>query len=391
MNFPKDEGLLEYATPRQAEILEAYWKHGTDRKAAKALGCNKSLPHNVRKAVQKKAAMHGYAPDHDLVHIVPPPFELIGASTLYDEAGNKKLQWVKTRRSHENSLELLKEFAESLGEECAGKSPKIPTPKTDCSHLLTVYPLGDPHIGMYAWAAETGENFDLEIAERDLTIAATRLVAVAPDSDVAIVLNLGDFFHSDNNKNQTARSGHDLDVDGRWGKVMQVGARIMVKVIELAAHKHRQVVVRNVVGNHDDQSSYALALILDAYFRNNARVSVDLSPAPFWYYRFGKVLIGTTHGDMCKLAQLPEIMACDAPEDWGKTQHRYWYTGHIHHESVKDYPGCRVESFRTLAAKDAWHTAAGYRSARDMHCIVLHKEFGEVDRHRCNIAMVRAI
>jgi len=31
----------------------------------------------------------------------------------------------------------------------------------------------------------------------------------------------------------------------------------------------------------------------------------------------------------------------------------------------------------------------GYRAGRDMRLIVLHKEYGEVERHRCDISMLQ--
>ena len=34
----------------------------------------------------------------------------------------------------------------------------VPAPKDCDSDLLTVYPFGDPHAGLYAWEAETGEG-----------------------------------------------------------------------------------------------------------------------------------------------------------------------------------------------------------------------------------------
>jgi hypothetical protein len=49
-----------------------------------------------------------------------------------------------------------------------------------------------------------------------------------------------------------------------------------------------------------------------------------------------------------------------------------------------------VEYFRTLAARDAWHAGQGYRSGRDMQCIIHHREFGEIGRHRRGIAMIDA-
>ena len=81
-------------------------------------------------------------------------------------------------------------------------------------------------------------------------------------------------------------------------------------------------------------------------------------------------------------------MAADRPEDWGSSTHRYWWTGHIHHDRVVDHTGCRVESFRVLAPGDAWHNESGYRAARDMKAVVLHKIHGEVARHVVNPDML---
>jgi hypothetical protein len=84
-------------------------------------------------------------------------------------------------------------------------------------------------------------------------------------------------------------------------------------------------------------------------------------------------------------------MANDRPEQWGATRHRYFYKGHIHHKDkqvCKEHPGCTVEAFRTMAARDAWHGTEGYRAGRDMTCIVLHAEHGEIERFCCDVAAV---
>ncbi|MFM7009520.1 MAG: oxidoreductase, partial [Betaproteobacteria bacterium] len=83
------------------------------------------------------------------------------------------------------------------------------------------------------------------------------------------------------------------------------------------------------------------------------------------------------------------IMATDQAKEWGETEYRYWYTGHIHHDTLKEYAGCKVESFRTIAGKDAYATWNGYRSGQDSKCIVLDRHHGEVERHTVNIGMVR--
>lgn len=383
-----DPALKTWATEAQARYVDAVNEHGGYRNAGRELGVNHSTIVRVVHALERRAALQGYAPANDMRHTAPSPFVVKGTSTLYDKDGLVKIQWVKTKLDSDLQEAAIRAFVDSLVEDARGLAPPTPSPAVTLADLLVVYPMGDPHFGMYAWKDEAGEDFDLEVAERLTCAAIDRLVESAPAAETALIVNLGDFFHADNSSNQTARSSNALDVDTRWAKVLQVGLRAMVHVIRKALEKHANVIVRNVAGNHDTHSSFALALALDAYFSAEPRVRIDLSPAAFWFLRFGKVLIGATHGDTAKMADLPGVMACDRPEDWGATRYRYWYAGHIHHEKVQEYPGVTVEYFRTLAAKDAWHAAQGYRSGRDMRCVIHHREFGEIERHRCDIAMI---
>lgn len=382
-----DEGLYAYASPAQLVNLRAIAEHGSLDQAAIALGKHRSTLWESVKRVKAGASIKGFAPEFDMVHPVPETHVAKGVSSYYNKDGKITAQWVKSSLKDEAVTEMVRNMVVVMTEEVRGKSPDVRPPLLSNSDLLVVIPMGDPHFGMYSWGAETGDDFDVNIAERLLHAAIDSLVASAPPAETAILLNLGDFFHADNQSN-TSMSGHQLDADSRWAKVMQVGLRAMVYSINQMLSKHMKVIVRNVKGNHDSHSSFALSLALDAFFSNNPRVTVELSPSAFWYYRFGKVLIGSTHGDQCKKEALPGVMACDKPMDWGHTQYRYWMIGHVHHDEVKEFPGVTVESFRTLAAKDAWHAAKGYRSGRDMRCIIFHREYGEIGRHRCDLAMI---
>ena len=162
----------------------------------------------------------------------------------------------------------------------------------------------------------------------------------------------------------------------------------MIYCIQRMLAKYPKVLVRINRGNHDGHSSYALSLMLSCFFDKEPRVTIDLHPALHWYYRFGKVLIGSTHGDTTKEKDMLPVMAADKPQDWGVTTHRYWYVGHVHHKSVKEYQGGVVEYFRTLAPRDAWHQGQGYRAGRDMCLIVMHREHGEIERHRCDVGSI---
>ncbi len=321
---------------------------------------------------------------------VPDGFTVRGVSTYYDSEGQVRGQWVKSRADDTRREQIIRDFVASLVEDVRGLAPAVTRPVAAKSQLLCTIPMGDPHFGMYAYAAETGDDFDLKIADRITRGAVDRLIDAAPEADTCIIENLGDFFHADDSKNRTPQSGHALDVDTRYALVVQVGLKALVYCINRAREKFPNVIYRGNPGNHDPHAALMLSLCLSAYFDGVEGVTIDLSPAAYWYCRGGKVLLGTCHGDGAKHGDLPLLMATDVPEDWGASKFRHWHVGHVHHWTGKEHPGCVVETFRTLAGRDAWHAGKGYRAGRDMHLIVYHKEFGEVERHRCDVTMLEA-
>ena len=386
-----DPRLLDFCTTeKQTEKIEAWIKHGSFRKAAAALGfSNKSSVSNAVNAVRAKAALHGYAPDHDMTRPAAPGYTVKGTSTLYDKDGHMAAQWVKTTADQTAKQERFEAMLAELCEGVEGRSNPAPLPKSQSSDLINVIPMGDPHCGMLAWSKETGESFDLDEFERRMRGAVTHLVSSAPECDEALFINLGDFFHSDNESNRTPASGNPLDVDGRFAKVAMIAFRSMVHAIDLLKAKHRKVTVWNKPGNHDPHSYLMLAMSLNAYYSNDDRVDVPVDPCMFSYMRFGNCLFASTHGHGPKINDLPLIMAADRKEDWGVTEHRFWFIGHFHHkQKIQDLTGCTVEIARTLANGDAWHHGKGYRSQSDMQCITLHREHGEVYRTTCNVSMI---
>lgn len=383
--------MAPFGTPLEQLVAEAIGQHASLVEAAAALGMTPQAVRAHLRELAARAARRGWSPSHDMTKTVPDGFSVKGVSTMYDAEGNVRGQWVKTSRDAEHQLEALFAAVATIAEPFRGASEPAAAPETSDDDLMAAYIMGDPHVGMFSWARETGNDFDTEIAERDLVTAVDHLVEVAPAARTALIVNLGDFYHGDNSMNRTARSGNSLDIDTRYSKVLAIGIRIMRRIIDRALLKHEHVKVINEIGNHDDNSALMLALCLANYYEREPRVQIDTSPAKFHWHRFGANLIGVTHGDTVKSHALPGVMSVDRARDWGETRHRVFYTGHVHHDSAKDYPGVTVETFRTLAPADAWHAAAGYRSARDMKCDVWHREDGRIARHTIGISQVRRL
>lgn len=380
-----DEGLLEYATPRQAELIRAYWKAGSIRAAPALVSGLADSAYGVisraHRIVKARAARAGYAPECDSTHRVAEGYRLKGTSTLYKQGqAEPALQWVKTTQDDERREELFREMVEGRCEGLPREKPKK-APTMPLDELCAVYPVGDHHLGMYAWAEEAGADYDLDEGERLLTGAMAFLTDAMPRAGTGVVVFLGDLFHYDSMECVTPASKNLLDSDGRYAKMVRTCVRVVRRTVEAALAKHAKVHVIVQPGNHDPSSSIMLSEALGAIYEREPRITVDRSPSPFHYFRHGKCLIGVCHGhEARKLDKLPLLMASDRARDWGETTHRYWYTGHIHQDRVLDVEGTRVESFRVLPPTDAWAHGKGYRSGREMKALVLHADHGETMR-----------
>jgi hypothetical protein len=259
----------------------------------------------------------------------------------------------------------------------------IPSPENADADLVTLLPLSDLHIGMLAWQKETSQqNWDIKIATGVIKTAMTRLVAGTPAAAQGVVLGLGDLLHSDNYSGQTSRSGAILDVDGRYPKLLYAATDLILFTVDLALQRYQNVLVRLLPGNHDDLSAIAVTLAVSLFYQSNPRVTVDDDAGRFWWWSWGKVFLGATHGDKAKMADLPLIMASRNPEAWGKAKFRHIHTGHIHQDKSLERGSTTVESHRSPIPGDAWHVAQGYGAGRQVSAITYHKEQGEIIRQK---------
>lgn len=314
----------------------------------------------------------------------PPAGHVIkGVSALLDPDGRKIVEWIKTQQGDGAGLvDALRETFASY----KGAAPIVAPPTMSEDDTLTVYPLPDLHIGMYAWGRETGSDYDLSIAVNRAIETVGNLIAQSRPSRRAVVLGLGDYFHANDAKAATPGSGHTLDVDGRWPKVYAAGAKLATSIVDMVAQKHAHVEVVFLPGNHDPDAAASLTVALALFYANNSRIEVHQEPGIAWYRRFGKCLLGATHGHTMKPERMAMALASDCPEEWGLTEHRHIFFGHIHHETVKEVGAVRCESFSSPAARDAWNAANGYRASRAMSAITFHIDRGEIGRHRVSIS-----
>ena len=243
----------------------------------------------------------------------------------------------------------------------------------------------DLHLGLLAWHAESGENYDLKIAEELYLAMISYYRNWAEKENVEkIMLTVGSDFYNSANQFNTTTKGTMLSEDDRWTKTFVRGRELIVNAVE----QLRQVCPVEIVvvlGNHSIEREFALGDALYCYFHTCEDVTVDNTPAVYKFSRWGKTLIAQHHGHEAKAKSLPMVLAQDAPPVmWANTKYREWVIGHKHHqktgyfETVVDQEGVKVRHIPSLVAASRWEHGMGFRSQRECVAMIYDKEFGHM-------------
>jgi hypothetical protein len=366
----------------QERTLQAVIDNGSNRKAALAIGLARRTVDITMKRLESYAASQGVAPHRDLTHQTAEGFEAKRISTAYKgETDEIALQWVIQERTKGLNRDQIVEAIEGFEWKPA---PKIKQAKGHDSELLTLYTLTDFHLGMYSWAAETGDDWDMSIAEHEALSAITRMADGSPNSELAILNLQGDFLHWDGLLPVTPISKHVLDADTRYGKLIEMALSVTMQCIEILLSKHKTVKVIVCEGNHDESGSAWLRKAAKVIYKKNPRLEVDDTEFPYYAHLHGEIMLGFHHGHKKKIGALPSVFSSDARyrSMWGQAKYCYIHTGHYHHQEqvTSETSGAIVERHPTLAGADAYAARGGYVSWRAAHAITYHCKSGEHSR-----------
>lgn len=376
-----DANLTSYATVRDLEYLEALEKFGSIAQAAKQLNVHRKTIHKSIERIQKRAALAGYSPDHDMVHTVPDGFKVKGVSTYYGEDGKPKGQWVKSTADDQRREQIQLEALEQLKLDLPRIDMPLPVQMARNDDLMNLYVITDYHIGMMADQDETGEaDWDTKKSEELFVKWFATAAQLAPSSKVGVLCNLGDLLHADGMTPETPHSKHVLDVDTRFQKVVRIAIRMIRRAIEILSQKHEQLHIIMADANHDPASGAWLRELLAAMYDHNPHISVDTSMDTYYCVEHGKTLVFFHHGHRKKMESVDNVFVAKFRKKYGMADHCYAHMGHLHHDRSLETNLMIVERHRTLAPADAYSSKSGYVSGRDAKVITYSKTFGEVGR-----------
>lgn len=280
-------------------------------------------------------------------------------------------------------------FKREFIEDVTTQSPAVPRiatkfPNTGKMQEINIF---DVHLSKLAWHEESGDNYDTKIAEARFFQALEKLIRAGESQKVELILfPVGnDFFNSDGAYPypQTTK-GTPQESDIRWQKAWRTGRQMLIRAIDML----KQIApVRVVVvpGNHEILKMFHLGDLLQVKYENDENVTVDNSPHPRKYFKWGKNLIGFTHGHNINHQKLLGLMPHEARKMWADTKYHEWHLGHSHHDKKvvqkldEDMGGIKIKHFRTITNSDSYEVSHGYHSMGGAETLFWDKEYGLSD------------
>jgi len=387
---PIDPALLQ-------EAIDLWREHGKSvRKAADASGLN-YYTYASRLEKAKKLGMHLDPAVRDSMSAVNTGMvpALIWAKTKSQD-GTSYSTLLKPEQDTESLIDALRD----------GLADLEPGQYANCADLLhaasgglLVIDLADVHIGKLTVQSETGYEYSRQAAVDRMLRGTQALLNKARGHGVARVLFVlgNDILHVDNTKRQTT-SGTPQDTHGSIHEMYRDAQAAYIAAIETCAAEY-VVDLIYCPSNHDWLMGWALANSIGTWFRNHPNVQSNeysLSEMHRKYYRYENNLIGLSHGDGAREADLYPLMMTEARSHVSDAQHRYWYLHHFHHkirkaqgvrphDREKDHIGLtviksgvaaqmgdnvQIEYIRSPSPPDSWHDRNGYVNRQAVECFI---------------------
>ena len=296
--------------------------------------------------------------------------------------------WIKSKKASlffknsqyrkEEKDKFYSEMLESFQEHAPNYEPFEYTKHLN-NHLLVIDP-ADVHLGKIASELETGQSYDTQEAVIRVIKGVNGIlnkVKGFPINKICLVLG-NDILHYDT-PNKTTK-GTLVDSDGlMWYELFLMAKKLYVEVIETLL-KIAPVHCVYCPSNHDYQSGFYLAQLIQTHFKNCQDVSFDVSPAYRKYVGYESNLLGFSHGDKGKANELPLIMATECPKLWGNCNRRYIYLHHFHSKRSNDIVSVCVETMRSPSPPDSWHHSNGYLNLPAIEGFIHHPTGGQIAR-----------
>ena len=368
---------------RQAEALAIYNRVGNKTAVSREMGVNEST---ARRLINKALSWQEAEPGH-VAAIEATGLDITQAKhgwrIVQHPDGSRDSVFWKRDEPEIAPQSLADAIKEALSD--VEPAPKSVQKDSFTKNTCCVFPVADLHMGLLTDFEEVGNDWDTKKAVAVFEKTFGALVARTPNAEVAVLAQLGDLTHNDDQRNVTPQSGHQLDVDSRYFMIVRRAVSVMKWAIDSLRKKYPRVVYRGCRGNHDMTTHIAVTIALSEHYRGCDDVEIIDSASEFYCHQYGKNMFVFHHGDRAKPERLLPFVANEWPEMWGTTKHRVAFSGHVHHEWAKELAGMLFRSIGTIVPRDVHAFSNAYGSNRCLMSFTYDKLQGEVASARVNL------
>lgn len=251
--------------------------------------------------------------------------------------------------------------------------------------------LADLHLDVKTFQSETGNDSDMyKSFERALKAVKDILYRANYGHGIEEIIFIGgnDFYHANSAKNTTEK-GTPLDVDGRFHESFKLGLSLITSMLDMCK-VYAPVRYYTCYGNHSPEREFYLAAALEAFYRNDDKITIETDPKSRKYFSFGNSAFMLSHDAPKSIKDLPVIFATENPSLF-TMKYKFLLTGHLHSKQetffigTKENFGLVWKRMPSLAKSDKWHFDSFF-IGNQKSCIglIINKNHGEIAEYIYN-------
>lgn len=233
---------------------------------------------------------------------------------------------------------------------------KYAVSENEDEHVTAVLPLYDIHYGRQYFV--NGVEFDHENTREQLIDNTASFVGKMRNSNATeLIIVIGQDFLNFDNPSGTTTKGTLQSNSLPWHELFSSGLALLHTVIEMC----RGTIPIKIIyseGNHDVVLSYCLAQALKEAYTDCSDISFNVGAESRKYDMVDRTLLGFSH--FSEESKLSTVMQSEVPKMWGRSLHRYWITGHVHHLEMYDKDGVVIFRCPSPTFNDEWSDKKGY-------------------------------
>lgn len=244
---------------------------------------------------------------------------------------------------------------------------------------ILVVPIADFHYNLLSDKFTTGNDYNLDIAENlfyyTINDVITRVKYKKFEKVLFIIGN--DFINADN-LNGTTTKGTPQDNSASWFSVVEKATKLIINGIDMLT-TIAPVDVNYVMSNHDLHTMFGIMQTIKSWYRNDPNVTVDTSPTPRKYYKFGKTLLVLSHDIRVKEAL--KIISSEAKNEWSQCEHIICMLAHLHQDMIYDKQGyLEIMRLPTISGWSRWTNVMGYiQTEKKNQSFIINENLGILD------------